>query len=136
MKKVEQAIRDFHDRVTEIERVTDVLKSVMSMAPESDLYSAIWALIGGYKDAIGDAYNIDGWLEWWWLECNLGSNPMQAAVAGEELRTIATVDDLVRLILDDLAQSGNVKVSGPEAALSPEGRARLPGSAACDSEEG
>ena len=29
----------------------------------------------------------------------------------------------------------NVKVSGPEAALSPEGRARLPGSAAGDSEK-
>ena len=32
------------------------------------------------------------------------------------------------LIFDD--QTHNVKVSGPEAALSPEGRARLPGSAA------
>jgi len=102
---VEKAIREFHERVSDIERVTDVLNSVLSMVPESDLNSAIWALIGGYKDALGEAYSIDGWLEWWWLECNLGEKPMQAGLPGEELRTIATVDDLILLVCDDLAQS-------------------------------
>lgn len=105
MEKVEKAIREFHERVTEVERVIDALNTVLSMPPECDLYSTIWALIGGYKDALGDAYCIDVWLEWWWLECGLGGKPMQAAPAGGELRTIATIDDLVRLICDDLAQA-------------------------------
>lgn len=102
---VEKAVREFHERVSEIERVTDVLNSVLSMVPESDLNQAIWALIGGYKDALGEAYSIDSWLEWWWLECGLGRNPMQAGLAGEEFRDILTLDDLVQLILDDLAKS-------------------------------
>lgn len=105
MEKIEKAIRAFHDRVVEIERVTDALNSVLSMDPESDLHSAIWALVGGYKDALGDAYAIDSWLEWWWIECGLGSKPMQAALAGGELRTIATIDDLIRIIGDDIAQA-------------------------------
>lgn len=102
---VEKAVREFHERVSEIERVTDVLNSVLSMVPESDLNSAIWALIGGYKDALGEAYGIDSWIEWWWLECGLGSHPMQARLPGEEFRTIATVDDLVRIVCDDLLKS-------------------------------
>lgn len=105
MEKVEKAIRDFHERVSEIESVTDAMSEVLSMAPECALHSAILALIGGYRDALGAAYSIDGWLEWWWLECGLGSKPMRAGLAGEELRAIATIDDLVRLICDDLAQA-------------------------------
>lgn len=105
MKKLEIAIRAFHDRVVEIERVIGVLDSVLSMVPESDLHSAIWALVGGYTDALGDAYAIDSWLEWWFVECRLGSNPMQASIAGGELRTIATIDDLIRIIGDDIAQA-------------------------------
>ena len=36
----------------------------------------------------------------------------------------------------DIRMRPNVKVSGPEAALSPEGRAQLPGSAAVPTEKG
>lgn len=102
---VEKAVREFHERVTEVERVIDALNQSLMMQPESELCSSVWALVGGYKDALGAAYSIDPWLEWWWLECGLGTKPMQAGLAGEELRTIATVDDLVQLILDDLIKS-------------------------------
>lgn len=105
MNELEKAIRDFHDRVSEAELSLDAMNETLSMAPESKLCTAIWALVGAYKDALGKAYGIEGWLEWWWLECRLGQNPLKAAVSGEQLRTISTVDDLVALILDDLAQS-------------------------------
>jgi len=107
VEKVEKAIRQFHERVTEIERITDLLNSALMMAPESGLNAAIWALIGGYKDALGDAYFIDEWLEWWWMECNLGAKTMQAGLLGEEMRTIATLEDFIRLVCDDLARSEN-----------------------------
>ena len=112
MEKAEKQIREFHARVTEIERVTDAMNSFLSMTPESVLNAAIWALVGGYTDAIDAAYNIGGWLEWWWLECRLGKNPMQAGLAGEELRTISTIDDLVRLICDDIAKTNNAALTG------------------------
>ncbi len=103
MEKVKKAIREFHDRVIEFERVIAVLNGVVDMQPESALNTAAWDLIGGYKDALGAAYHIDGWLEWWWLECNLGNNPMKAKLSGGELRTISTLDDFVKLVCDDLA---------------------------------
>jgi hypothetical protein len=100
--KVEKSIREFHYRVTEIERVTDVLSSVLSMTPECELYSGIWALIGGYRDALGASYSVDGWLDWWWMECRLGLSPLRASPAGGELRMVSTIDDFVKLVLDDL----------------------------------
>jgi hypothetical protein len=86
MEKVEQAVRQFDERVREIERVTAVMSGVLSMSPECELHSAIWSIVGGYLDALGAAYNIDGRLEWWWMECGLGKRPKQAGLPGEELR--------------------------------------------------
>lgn len=103
MERIEAAICEFHARASDMERVTSTLDSVLKMAPESDMYGAAWALIGGYIEALGAAYHIDGWLEWWWNECGLGDRPHEAAPAGGELRMIATVDDLVQLIREDLA---------------------------------
>lgn len=105
MEKVERAIRNFDARVREIERVTEVMAGVLSMAPECELHSTIWSIIGGYLEALGAAYHIEVWLEWWWMECGLGQRPKQAGLPGEELRMIANIDDLVRLICDDLAQA-------------------------------
>lgn len=102
---VEKAIRDFHDTVSEAEAVMGELNEVLGMSPDSRLYSAVWALGGALKDALDAAYGIGGWLEWWWLECSLGRNPMQAGWEGAEMRTITTVDDLVRLIIDDLERA-------------------------------
>ena len=47
---------------------------------------------------------------------------------------IAAGEDAVTANLRSMGLLPNAKVSGPEAALSPEGRARLPGSAAGDNE--
>lgn len=109
MENIEKAIRKFHDKVVEADRVISELDGLLAMNPESALHSAVWALVGAYKDALGAAYNIDGWLEWWWLECSLGKNPLQASPAGGELRVIATIDDLVRLVCDDLKSSAERK---------------------------
>lgn len=101
MKPVDTVIREFHDRVTEIERVLDVIESVMGSYPESDLNNAVWAIVGGYAAAIGQSFHCEAWLDWWWLECGLGAQPKCASPHGENLRMVATIDDLVALILED-----------------------------------
>lgn len=105
MGTLEETIREFDARVREIERVSDTLNRVLLISPESEFYSAIWSIIHGYMEAISAVYPIGGWLEWWWLDCGLGSWPHQAGLPGEELRTIATIDDLVRIVCDDIARS-------------------------------
>ena len=102
--RVAQAIHRFHERATDATDVLDRVGEVLGLASESPLYDAMWALIGGYIEALGAAHSIDGWLEWWWSECQLGKNPLKAGLPGKELRVIKTVDDLVQLVLEDLEQ--------------------------------
>ncbi|WP_156820696.1 hypothetical protein [Thioalkalivibrio thiocyanodenitrificans] len=99
---IEKAARDFHTAVSGADGALDRLSDLLGVSPESDLCSNVWAMAGAYKGALDAAYGIGGWLEWWWLECRLGEQPMQAGLPGEELRTIATIDDLVKLITDDI----------------------------------
>lgn len=100
--KTEHAIRQFHERAAGARDVLDSLDNVLSLTPESPLFEAMWALVGGYIEALGASFHIDGWMEWWWSECLLGEKPMKAGLPGQELREIATVDDLVQLVLADL----------------------------------
>ena len=80
MNKLENAIRGFHRRVSEFDRVSEILCSVFRMPPECKLNAVVWDLIDGYMDAIDEIFFLDrdikSWLQWWWLECDLGKNPL------------------------------------------------------------
>jgi hypothetical protein len=105
---IEQAVRKFDKHVRDVERVTDVMFSVLSMEPECELNSALHNIVNGYIDAIDEKYGFGFWLEWWWIECDLGNKPMKAGVAGKEPSIIASIDDLVRLIIDSSKSKVNV----------------------------
>lgn len=100
---MERAIRNFCARVAETERVVGVLDEVFGMQPECALHSAVWSLAEGYQATLDSAHGLEGWLEWWWMECDLGRKPLQASPAGGALRVVATVDDLVQIIREHQA---------------------------------
>ena len=104
--QVDQAIRAFQGRVVEIERVLDAMSAVLGMQPECALREAIFGLVGDQLALLDAAGGVDGWLEWWWLECGLGNRPMGAAPAGGKMRLVATLDDLVRIVLEHRAAAG------------------------------
>lgn len=106
-KKVEAAILEFHQIVANTEAVMSSLDALLEQAPDSALKTAVWSAVGAYSRALDEAYGIGGWLDWWWLECDLGARPMRAGLKGEQLRNISTPDDLVRLVLDDLRSADN-----------------------------
>lgn len=98
--RIDYAIQQWHDAVTEAERVVSDIERVMMCAPESPLHNALWALAGGWQQAIADLDDTcatEAWLEWWWHECRLGERPKEAALPGEDLQTIATIGDLIQL---------------------------------------
>lgn len=98
--RIDYAIQQWHDAVTEAERVLSAIDQSMMCAPESPLHNALWALAGGWQQAIAnldDTRTTEEWLEWWWHECRLGERPKDAALAGEDLQTIATIGDLIQL---------------------------------------
>lgn len=101
--KIEKAIRDFDERVRAMDRAWDKLKEAVGATPESPLFEATAGLADGYVAALDAAYAIGEWLDWWCLECQLGLNPMECEVGGKKF-TVATVDDLVRVVLADIAE--------------------------------
>lgn len=104
MTAVEQAVRDFDKHARAVESLTTALNEQLSMAPESELHQTLRNLLCAYKNALDDKFNIGAWLEWWWLECDLGGKPKLASIQDEEQRLIVTLDDLVKIVCDDVEQ--------------------------------
>lgn len=104
-KALAEAIRNWHERLYAWEQQLGALRDLLQMAPEAPLNEAGWALAGGYVTALDSRWSIAGWLEWWWHECRLGGTPQRAGLVGEPLRTITTIEDLIAIVADDLAQA-------------------------------
>lgn len=100
--KIEAAVREFDAIARNVEAVADDLGELVGMQPESRLMDALFRTLGAYMRAIGEPLAIDSWLEFWWLECGLGDHPKMAGLKGGPLRDINTLDDMVKLIIDDL----------------------------------
>lgn len=104
-QRIAQSIRQWHERVVELETRYNELSPLIGANPESLMMAAVWHVASGYTDMTGEATGAGGWLEWWWLECNLGARQMTACLPGEPQRNIATLEDLIRLVLDDLRRA-------------------------------
>ena len=94
---MEQAIRTWYATVKATGEAVDALNNIVGCSPESPMSQAIYAMVIAYTDAVQDAHGLDTWLEWYWLECEMGETPLSASIGDEPLREIATVDDLIAL---------------------------------------
>ena len=94
------ALRIWHEAVTESEKEIDALIEI-GFRPESRLFTAInnalEALTAATSQIVGDE---SGWLDWYWLDCRMGRNPLEAGFS-DDLRKICTLDDLIWLLEGD-----------------------------------
>ena len=74
------------------------LDALMGSEPEAPLPLAVNRLMEAYTDQVsahlGDSRQ---WLEWYWLECDLGAKP-KVAGPHDDMRRIATIEDLAWVI--------------------------------------
>ena len=102
MADLAKDVREFHERVKQMNQVADDLSAILFMGPESPFYTAMWKVMEGYRDTLEELYGLAGWVDWWWLECDMGNRPMQVKIPGDdEFRLISTIDDFVLLVVDD-----------------------------------
>ena len=94
---MEQAVRAWYATVKDAGEAVDELDRVVGCSPESPLSQAIYAMVIAYTDAVQDAHGLGDWLNWWWLECEMGKTPLSASIGDEPLREIATLEDLIAL---------------------------------------
>lgn len=96
------AIKRFHDDCSNARKILGAIDDLLGIEPESILNSVVYRLIDGYIAALGDAYAIHGWLNWWAWECQFGEKPLGAQVGENPEREITTIDDLVAIVLEVL----------------------------------
>lgn len=77
----------------------DAMCSLMGLQPEGPTFSAIWGLQGALTSATADLLDDGVWLEWYWLENDMGLGEKKASPAkGVDLRPIKTLQDLLWLL--------------------------------------
>ena len=95
--ETKDAISTWYTTVKATGEAVDALDRVVGCSPESPLHVAIYGILEAYTDAVQDAHGLSDWLNWWWLECDMGQNHLSASIGDEPLREIATVEDLIKL---------------------------------------
>ena len=94
-------IRAWHKTIAQVEAAMDDIDRVIGYSADSPLAQAFAALSVEYTNAVQDCHGLGKWLEWYWLECNMGKTPLSASIGDNPLREIATVEDLIKLCEED-----------------------------------
>lgn len=101
--EIRQTLRFWNDSMQECEQRMDQLADLAGQVVESPLGDAVYHVMGEYTKAVADMI---GWdesvLSDWWVSHQFGERPMKIGFAGDEMRTIATIDALADFIIDDL----------------------------------
>ena len=94
-------LRQWQSAMQAAEQRLDALSELTGINPEAPLFETIYNLMGLATRQVADLTGASlEWLESWWLEHAFGARPMQAGLVGEELRDMATLEELVALICD------------------------------------
>lgn len=116
-RQLEAAIRGFDTLARTMENLHDTLDTSIGLTVEGPVSMALSEAVRTQQAALEAQFGIGGWLEWWWLECYLGKQPMEAGVNGDPMRLIVTLEDLIQLLLDERMGTGRFSPSaGPEDA--------------------
>ena len=95
-------LKRWADVIAEIEAVHDALEQLTMCAPEGRMPTAMWAAVGAYGETletllIGSA--APNWLEWYWIENDMGKKGMQVVTETGE-RPIVGLETLADLLME------------------------------------
>ena len=69
----------------------------LKLIPESPVNESFYAMVRYNLEGFSEDHR--GWIEWYFWECDFGRKPQKAALQGEEMRPVDTVDKLVDFML-------------------------------------
>ena len=96
-------LEKWQTRMLSADTQLDKLMQMMMASPESDFFSAQYAMMSAYTEAVARIVQDDSdWLSWWWLDCAFGTENCKECKpwGNAEWRTIKNIDDLAQLIFD------------------------------------
>jgi len=87
---------EWKSKALEIEKQLNTLESVTGFIGDGPLYKTVWDLFATYTKTLATLLDDHSdWLEWYWLECDMGRSPKEAWVN----RRYVLVDSLDALLL-------------------------------------
>ena len=100
------ALQAWEAHVKAIQAVYEADRLACGALIESPRWEAVYGLLDAYMALIADqirpdhlgADQVTEWLDWWAFECDFGATPKQAGLAGQEMREIRTLEDLLWII--------------------------------------
>lgn len=108
-------LKNWHASIVALDNIFDELKSSLGSSPNLPLWVASYKSVELHTETLDRLLSGDGedygWLSWYWLECNLGENPMEMSFANGEKLTVVGLDDLWDVINTD--EDGNRKFEEP-----------------------
>jgi len=98
--KVYALVSRWADRAKALHESQDELSKQLMAPPEAPLFTAGWEMFKGYTETLAKEIGDNGgWLEWYAWECMLGENPMEMTFPNGEKLVVASVGNLVDVIL-------------------------------------
>lgn len=90
------ALKRWHAAMDQADTHFDSLIDLMGLHPDGDTCNAVFGLQDALTSATADLVD-DGsnWINWYWLENDMGRKGMEAAPEGGGLRPVCTLDDLL-----------------------------------------
>ena len=97
MECQKQAIREWAARMTELEKQVAALQTLVGPIVETPLGDAIWRMAEAYTEATDPTD--EGWLDWYWLENNLGAKGLSCSSGeGEPMKPIHNIEDMIEVL--------------------------------------
>lgn len=98
-------LRAWEAHVKAISSVYEADRLACGALIESPRWRAVYGLLEAHTMMVAQAIasddataeNVAEWLDWW-QELDFGANPKQAGIAGQEMREIRTLEDLLWII--------------------------------------
>jgi hypothetical protein len=101
-----ELLKDWQDQYTKIKEVEEKLSEIVCFDFDSPLGEAMGGTFDRYTDTLGKFIGNDAeWLHWYWLENDMGKRGLEAGY-GNQLKSIATLEELLNLIEEGLNRDG------------------------------
>jgi len=96
-------LKQWEGQLHAVDNVRRDIEAIFGDCIESEFYRVISDLAGKYTKTVSDLTGDTDWLDWYWLENDMGTRRMEAKAANwEKMQKITNLEVLCRMIEADI----------------------------------
>ena len=96
-------LKQWEEQILTTDKLQEQIEAVFGDCIESEFFRVISDLAGKYTKTVSDLIGDTDWLDWYWLENDMGARRMEAKAANwKKMRKITNLEVLCRMIEADI----------------------------------